>query len=208
MMLSMDTQAQTVTQETLDLIQDLPEEIQDKVLRGEVIAAPGKLPGRPILRDAKTGALTKGTGHAPGAGEIGALSPRHAYKRTNAYRELLQHIVSADEDPEKWGSFGWLVNQGLKAAEGGDVFVDAQCPGCDLHFKVKAWKRPDSNAITKIMEQIIGRAQETQEINITERKIVELLQDETEAPAYEVIALTPEEQERRRQRRLAESNGE
>ena len=194
---------QVPSQATLDLIAELPDELRERVISGELLAFEGKVSGRPGLRNAKTGVLVKGTGLTPRAGDIGELSSKFAYKRTNAYRELLQHIISADNDPEKWGSFGWLVNQGLKAAEGGDVFVDTRCPSCDTPFKVKAWKRPDSNAITKIMEQIIGRAQETQEINITERRIVDLLRDETPVVEINVISLSPEEAASRR--KLAET---
>ena len=183
-----------------DLLAVLDPETRARVQAGELDVSPGKSPARPVLVDSVTKQLVKGTGHRPGGdhGNLGKMSQEYGYKRRKGYREALETLIPADEDPSVKGSLGWLLNKLFEGVEGGPVFISAVCPECDHKFKVEGWKRIDTYAIIKAVELVHGRAKETQDINLNAKHLHELLDERVTKKEITVHTLTPEEAARRK----------
>lgn len=187
------------------LVAVLSPEDRAKVEAGDINVFPAKPGSYPVLRWAKgnsegktPGSLAPGTGHAQGAGDIGNNAARYAYKRTNAYKDLLEHLIPADLDPTKRGSIGWLFEQGFAAAEGGTVSIDVTCPDCGHKHKVEAWKKPDAVAFKTLIEQVLGRATETKNVNVESKNLHAIIDERIPAEAIEVYDLDDEIVARRR----------
>lgn len=194
--------------ERAKLVEVLGDEDRVKVESGELtIWFPGKEGAYPVLRWAKdnsqgkqAGALAPGTGHAEGAGQIGEIQARYAYRKSNAYREVLEMAIPAELDPEIRGSLGWIMEQAMNAVEGGQIYVDATCPqeDCGHKFKVKAWKKPDAMALKILIEQVLGAAVKTENVNVEQRVLIEALNERFDVTTIETYALPDEIIERRR----------
>lgn len=142
---------------------------------------------------------------APGSGVVvnqadPAINGRKgAWKNTDEYQALLRKVIPAEEDPNKRGTFAWLVTQGLNAAEGGDVKMAFTCPECEHDFTQVVWKRPDANAIIKLMEMVHGRAVEQKDINIRAEAIYRLLDEREDLKQLKVYEVDPHEKAERRE---------
>ena len=172
----------------------LTDEEKELVADGTYYLLPGK--DKPVIRwsaGSRKGQLVVGTGVPPKHRSLGEQSKENAYKHTAAYKELMQVRIPAENDPDKFGTFAWLIQQMLKAIEGGDVFVDAQCVDCGTKFKQKAWKKPDTQAGIKLIELYVGRATETKEVSMSVTQMYQLM-DETVSD-YTVTARTVGSQE-------------
>ena len=194
----MTTRAPTQTQ--ADLLDVLPEEVRARVLAGELRAEPGKDRNKPVLIDAATGRLAKGTGHRPGGqhGALGEMSKKYAYKRRKGFREALETIISSEEDPTKPMTLGWLINRLIEDAGGGPVNVSATCPECDTKFKVEAYRKGDPMVLFKVAELLVGRARETQDLNISAKHVYAMLDERVAVTELRVHAIDPEEVAARR----------
>lgn len=162
---------------------------------------PGKNDGKPVLRWASgdlKGKLAPGTGIIPGSKTRGELSKETAWKRTAAYRDIMELVVKADGDAEKWGSFAWVITNLLKGIEGGDVYLNLKCPHCHEDAKHKVWKRPDTQAGIKLVELFVGRATETKDISVTTKQIFELMDETLDTYVIETREVSSEEVDRRR----------
>lgn len=183
---------------------------------GEVNMFEGR--GGPVLRWSASNTLSKKPGAlVPGTslelnrnhGNVGVTGRKGDYKRTNAYKELLQYIVPASLDSEVYGSLSWLLNRGFEQIEGGDVSVPATCPDCGHNFKVKAYKKGDSKALQIILEQVLDQPAKRQDINVQGSVMHEYLNEPIDSDVIEVYTLTPEQARERDIARLkaAEDNG-
>ena len=154
----------------------------------------------PVLRWAtgsKKGKLAPGTGLTPGHNDAAQVGKSTSYRRTAEYRALLERLIPPDEDANKRGTLAWLVAQGFNAAEGGDVKREMTCPECEHSWTEKIWKRPDANAITKMLEMVIGRAPEQKDINLRAEHIYKMIDGRENLKEITVHSVDPHEREKR-----------
>lgn len=180
-----------LTQEERELASVLPDELREQVESGELKVFPGQDPNKPVLRSSETGLIVKGSGITPKHVDMGQVSRDFAYKRRKNYRSALEEIVSAEGEGR--GSFKWFVDKAMEAAEGSPTPVD--CPKCNHHFVANVKK--DGNVIVKMIEMLHGKAPITQDINIHDEAMLEILRSRTNRVEY--YAITDEEKEQRKQ---------
>lgn len=150
------------------------------------------------------GALVPGTSLAvnPNHGNVGIHGPKGAYKNTNAYKELIKYLIPATEDTDIYGSLGWLLNEGFKQVEGGDVYVDAVCPTDGTHFKVKAYKKGSDRALQTLLEQVLDKPAQRNEVDVRGGVFHEYINTPLENDSIEVYTISPDEAREREVRRL------
>ena len=182
----------------------LQPEVRDRVLAGELHAYPGKDRNKPVIRDAVIGALVKGTGISPRAVDIDRVSQETAYKRTKTYRQALEEAIPASSDPNVRRSVGWIIARLEEAMVGGMVQVPADCPECGTHFKVDAYRKPDTYAAIKVLELVHGRARETQDINLNMNELHKMLEERT--PRREIVVRTMDPAEAQHRREVIEGD--
>ena len=185
---------------------------KDLVTNKEVIMYIGR--DGPVLRwgpentkKRHPGALAPGT-HLqvnPAHGNVGKDAAKGNYKRTNAYKALMEYLIPATDDPEVYGGLSWLLHEGFKQVEGGDVYVDAICPTDGTHFKVKAYKKGDSKALQTLLEQVLERPAQRQEINVQGNLFHQHINEPLQENSIEVYTISPDEQREREERRLLSS---
>jgi hypothetical protein len=187
----------------------LKKKSKDLVTNNEVVMFEGR--DGPVLRWAsgntmgkRAGALAPGT-HLQlnlGHGSIGTVQQKGNYKRTNAYKALMEYLIPATDDPEVYGGLSWLLHEGFKQVEGGDVYVDAVCPTDGTRFKVRAYKKGDSKALQTILEQVLERPAQRQEINVQGGLFHQHINEPLKESTIEVYTISPDEQREREERRL------
>ncbi len=187
------------TQELLDL---LPPNLRLQVEMGELNVYEGQRPEKPVVTNMK-GQLVKGSGRWPGANDPAEVGRQNGYKNSKDYQDAMKKLIPIDGDIDKKGSFAWLVNQGFTAAEGSPQRIS--CPHCSYNG-LFAFKK-DSNAIIKLIEMVHGRARETKDINVEDRKLIELLDSRIPLEDLVVHTLT-EEQIAEREQLLLEGPSE
>ena len=192
-----------MTEASQDLIPLLTEELQERAARGEVIVSQGKNPNKPVVRDAVTGTIVKGSGRPPKANDIGLISKKTAYKRTRTYNEWFNSFIPAtkQENPEALTSLEELIEAAAQVARGWNSYTDTRCPECEHKFTVETVKPPDAKVLTFLIERAVGKAKETTEINIRSEQLIQMLHDDSHI--VEVIDITPEQ---RAERMLAVRN--
>lgn len=176
----------------------LPEEVRDRVLAGELHAYPGKNPLKPVLRDAITGVLVKGTGLSPRAVDVGRISQETAYKRTKTYRQALEEAVPASSDPKVRRSVGWIIERLEVAMVGEMVTKKSICSDCGHVDVVDMYRKPDTYAAIKLLELVHGRARETQDINVNMTELHKILEERTPTREITVRTMDPAEVQRRK----------
>jgi hypothetical protein len=187
---------------------------KDLVVAGDIVMYEGR--DGPVLRWASDNKLKKRPGAlVPGTalqlnldhGNVGVFGRRGDFKRTNAYKALVEYLIPATDDPEVYGGLSWLLHEGFKQVEGGDVYVDAICPTDGTSFKVKAYKKGDSKALQTLLEQVLERPAQRQEVNIQGSVFHEYINQPLEENTIEVFTISPDEVREREERRLLnESN--
>jgi len=184
-----------------DVVRTLDPKLLQQVQVGERTLHPGRDAYKPVIRYGPKGQHPGAL--APGSG----VSPRHqdvengrkgAIKQTKEYGALLERIIPATEDTDQWGSFGWLVTQGLRAAEGNRQHKDVACSECGHIETVEFAGKPDTNAIIKLIEFLRGRATETREIDVRAAHIHKTLEAGVDVSELFVHALHPDEVAARR----------
>lgn len=203
-----------------ELLAVLPADVRARAERGELLVSQGQSPSKPVLRDAATGALAKGTGRAPKAGDPIKASQAAAmvsYRKSKNYQEALDLLMSVDAGPEVKGSFAWLYERAVWAAQGAPQEVKTVCPHwypvdedgepsdgkahdeppCQDpdHTKRVIVQRPDGQLIFKLLELKHGRAKETVEVTGTVSVFAEIL--ETRETPLLVYDVSPSEQSER-----------
>lgn len=182
-----------------DLLAALPDETRDRVLAGELLVFEGKDRAKPVLRDAATGVLVKGTGLTVRAVDVGKISQETAYRRTKSYRQALEESVPASSDPKKRLSVGWIIEKLEQAMVGGMVTIKALCPECEHKFTVDAYRKPDTYAAIKLLELVHGRARETQDLNINMTELHKILEERTPSREISIRVIDPAEAQHRRE---------
>lgn len=163
-----------------------------------VIRGPGQNPLKPVVVEAATGRIVKGSGRPINANDPAVVGKVSAAKRSRAYNEALQAFVPVDRDgtPEAIVSLQELMEAAARVATGKSVEV--VCAHCSQPFNASIGV--DSKVLTFLLERLLGRATETKDINIRSEQLVAMLHDYSPSQAREVIALTPEERADRARR--------
>ena len=175
--------------EQQQLLEALSPELRVRAERGEVLLFPGKDSLRPVVRDAVTGRIVKGSGRPPAANDIGRISKQTAYKRTRSFSEAFDSFIPAvrTDNPEAIISLEELITTAARVAQGEEVEVS--CPAC----KHKFYEHIKANAklLEFLIERRVGRAKETMEVNIRSEELIQMLNDQS--PVIEVVDITPDE---------------
>ena len=148
-----------------------------------------------------SGHFVKGSGRSLKANNPAVIGKISAAKRSRAYTEALQAFVPVDREgtPEAITSLEELMTAAARVATGKSVGVT--CPNCQTEFGASIGV--DSKVLTWLLERVLGRATETQNINVRSEQLVQMLTDYTPSGAREVVAVTPAERaERARQARI------
>lgn len=182
--------------------------LRARVESGELTAHPGQKPERPVLRDAMTGALVKGTGRAPKAGDplvASKAASAMAYKHSKSYQEAMDLLMSVDAGPDVKGSYAWLYDKAMWAAQGAPQEVKTICPhwvegdmdSCQnpQHAQRVITLKPDGQLIFKLLELKHGRAKETVEVTGSINHMVEIMESR-EVPFLVYDVTEAEEAER------------
>ena len=184
-----------------DVIRTLDPELLRQVQMGERTLHPGRDAYKPVIRygpkGQHPGALAPGSGVGPRHQDV-ENGRKGAIKQTKEYGALLERLIPANEDVNQWGSFGWLVTQGLRAAEGNRQSKNVTCSDCGHVEVVEFAGKPDANAIIKLIEFLRGRATETREIDVRAAHIHKTLEAGVDVSELLVNALPPAEVASRR----------
>jgi hypothetical protein len=165
---------------------------ETEVLQGRTLSEP------PLVRHYKTKKRYKGSGrygpppeHVRDLGLPPTLLQQVAlertsknYRETASYREAFEALLPANADIAERGSLAWWFDQAWEAAEGSPQVIE--CPHPELHTSgashgakplkhIVAFKK-EANLIFKMIELAVGKAQQTTNININEKKLVESLE--------------------------------
>lgn len=176
------------------------------VQAGDVVMWEGR-DGQAVLRyapgnslDKKSGSLVAGTSLMtnPNQGNVGKLGRKGDYKRTNAYKDLMQYISPATIDPEVYGGLGWLIEQGNKMVEGGDVQYRVNCPNCKWQFWATAHKKGDAKALATMLDHVVGPPVRQVEVEGQIEVLHEALREVEDSRVIEVRVVDDEERERRK----------
>lgn len=180
------------------LIDRVEPEIRDRILAGELLIEPGQRPEKPVLKDAATGRFIKGSGRPVNANDPAITGKVSAYKQTKSFTEWFDAFIPAvaEDNPDAIISLQELIETAARVSRGEDVEIE--CSNC----KSKNWYaiKPNAKLLSFLIERRVGKAKETQDINLRSESIIQLLQDPRPIGVVEVITMTPEERiERRRQ---------
>lgn len=171
--------------------------VTEEIARGEVIIEPGRIPEAPVLRDATTKRLVKGSGQVSRANSPESMNRSRAAAE---YRGKLYEMIPTDATPEQRLSFERLLDDLYDAANGSPQLVD--CPHADCGKKHAYAFKKDAGTLYKIMSNLAGEALRTEESHKTEVRIEALMQLR-EQPVG-LIGLTVEEAHERQQRAIRE----
>ena len=180
--------SEVVTDEILELV---PEQFLQGVKDGSLIVKDRKLwydKLKPVIVDSK-GKIRAGRYVS---NDPGVISRTSAYKRKRGFREMRDLFVPATENETAQAitSLEEIVKSLWEAVNGSPQQIECPC-GCE-YKGLYAFKK-DPNALFRWYENIVGRATETQDINISNTHLIALLNDNTPIETVEVIDLTPSE---------------
>lgn len=185
--------SEVVTDEILELV---PEQFREGVVDGSLIVKSKDLwydKRKPVLVDVK-GRIKSGRYIS---NDPGVISKTSAYKRKRGFREMRDLFVPATsgETAQAITSLEEIVKSLWEAVNGSPQQIECPC-GCE-YKGLYAFKK-DPNALFRWYENIVGRATETQDINISNTHLIALLNDNTPIETMEVIDISPMEAFERR----------
>lgn len=175
-----------------ELLENEPTITDTGVVVGRVEALPGL--DKPVLRDATTKRKLPGSGQyarksssSTAVVQVGAVLPSPtSYRATPEYRQKFEELFPTGGDIEDRGSLAWWFDQAWSAAEGSPQEI--QCPHPEWHTEkehrgtpvrhVVAFKK-DGSLIFKMIELAVGKATQTQNINMKEERLVKVLEQRT-----------------------------
>lgn len=157
------------------------------VIVGKVEALPGR--DKPVLRDSTTHMKLKGSGQYPSnkgpKQTLPAVQPQ-AYRETAEYRQRFEELLPAGGDVNERGSMAWWFDQAWAAAEGSPQWIE--CPHPEYHTEREHRGEPlrhlivlkkDGALIFKMLELAVGKAVQTQNVNVKEDRLVRILEQRT-----------------------------
>lgn len=184
-----------------DILDLIPEELQDGVLSGSLQVRPSDMwwdKEKPVIVDAITKKLK--SGRYSTANDLGVVSKQTAYKRKRGYKEMQAVYIGSEpgEHEKQIISLKEIIDALWDAANGSPQQIE--CPHPELHTgrdiatlkHVVAFKK-DPNALFKLYENLVGKATETTDINVNQNTLVRLLQDRTPLTEVTVIDLPPDQ---------------
>lgn len=185
--------SEVVTDEILELV---PEQFREGVIDGSLIVKDRKLwydKLKPVLVDTK-GRIKSGRYIS---NDPTVISRTTAYKRKRGFREMRDLFVPATsgETAQAITSLEEIVKSLWEAVNGSPQQIECPC-GCE-YKGLYAFKK-DPNALFRWYENIVGKATETQDINISNTHLIALLNDTTPIETMEVIDISPSEAFERR----------
>ena len=177
-----------------ELLQYLPSYLIARVELGELEVLPGQRVDKPVVREAATGKLVKGSGRYPRANDPAQLGRLTAYKHSKSYREAVENLFPIDGDESKPGSMAWLAKNIREAAEGSpQTLTCGECGATSLH----AFKK-DGLLLFKLLELLAGKARETQDLNVRSESLVAVLNTREPITDITVHAIDPRAAQERR----------
>ena len=144
---------------------------REKIDGGEWLIEPGRDPLAPVLRDAKTKRLVKGSGQMARANSPDAMNRAQA---AGEYRGKFYELIPPDATPEVRHSFETLFDDLYDAAMGSPQMVECPHEGCHKRHAF-AFKR-DAGVLYKILENLVGPGLKTEESHKTETRLEVLIQ--------------------------------
>ena len=149
--------------------------------------------GKPVLRDAK-GKILPGSGlHLNENHGNTDNATAMSWKRTNAYRSLIEKYFTEDK-------FDAMLEAGFEASIGHPISKEAVCHDCGATQQIEMYRKPDSTIFFKVLEQLMGRAEETKQINVDSEHLHRLIDERTDVTEVETFSVRPEVSEARRER--------
>ena len=165
------------------------------MLQGALEVRPGQNPDKPVVVDAKTKSLVKGSGRFPKANDPATTGKKAAVRRS--FREALEASVSIDpEDTAGVVTFEALMTTFVEAVQGTATMAECRHEGCGERHSVE--NRPNPAMAFKLIEALAGRAPVTVNTNNRHAHLVKMLGEDEDVP-FEVFGFTPDEEAARRQ---------
>lgn len=178
---------------TPDILANIAIELRDKVESGEILVSSPETwhsPDKPVLRDAVTHRLTKGSGRIKGSKDIAIASKETAFQRRKGYRHLIEEYIPPSDlkdTPNAIISFRELIDNLVDACSGSPQMVSCQHEGCSEKHLV-AFKK-DPNVLFKLYENLAGKAKETSEMSINSTHLAISLNERTPIDGINVRSL-------------------
>jgi len=152
-----------------------PEVIDASSVRvGPYIIRPGASADKPVIVDATTKRMVKGSGRLPKGNDPVLTGKATAYKQTKEYRQAFEEMFPAGGDVDERGSLAWWFDQAWAAAEGSPQYVE--CPHTECKQKHVVAMKKDGGLIFKMIELAVGRAPQTVNVNSKHEEIVKALE--------------------------------
>jgi hypothetical protein len=159
-----------------------PSAIEGGLAVGPYEILPGQVPSKPVIRDAKTKSLLKGSGRyprqapafPPTALQAVTESATTEYREKADYRAEFERLFPAGGDVSERGSLAWLFDQFWAACEGSPQYVP--CPHEDCGKKHLVAFKKEAATMFKMIELGVGKAAQTVNINSREDKLVRVLE--------------------------------
>lgn len=156
-----------------------PEPINGGIRLGPVEVLPGRS-AKPVVRDAVTKRALKGSGAFPRGKPITDVvrvnTSKRDFEKSQTYREALEILTpmfGADQQ-----SLERLLDVLWRVIEGVPTPVKCTHQGCQ-DMTHMYYPKPDGNAAFKLLENLVGRAAQTQNVNIKDEKLVQILEQRT-----------------------------
>lgn len=163
------------------------------------ITAPGQTPGRPVVRNVKTGHPVKGSGRERNANDIALVAKTTGFKRSRAYNEALEQLMPAwkGDSEAAVSSLEELLEAVKKVTTDTTARHDVKCPECAHEWTITIAGRPDPKVLTFMVERLVGAAKKTEEVTSRSEEVIRVMNDQRVLHSIEVIDLTPKERAER-----------
>lgn len=179
----------------------LTPELRAMVDSGEAfVEGPGQKIDKPIVKYTANGRYVKGSGRSPNANDPAVLGRMTAYKRTKSFTEWFDDFIPSvrEENPNAIIALDELLEAAAKVAQGWEETKYFDCEKCHHANAVEVNVKPDTKMLMFLIERRVGKAKETQEINIRSEQIVQMLHDNTPINDIQVIDISAETRAERR----------
>jgi hypothetical protein len=156
------------------LIEAAPDDLQDAIREGRLEVLPGQK-GKPVVRDAQTKRIVKGSGRPLRANDPASVGSKAAVRRSNSYREAVEQMISLIPGGEGKKTFEDLFDVLWDAIEGSPQTLE--CKSCGE--KNVYYMKKDAATAFKLYENLVGKARETKDINVEGTQLTQILERRT-----------------------------